>query len=394
MGAEFFIERRVATRQRPEPARAIVSGDSVLVASRWPHWADAAATARWDALALSAGEPNPFFESWYLLPALRRFDPAGKVEILRFERGGELVGLVPVERAWRYGKWPVPHLRVWLHPNCFTGAPLVARGNERAFWAAFLAWADDNCGPALFAHVAQLPLHGLTAAALFGEAEREDRRAALVHREERALLKSSLDPAAYLEQAVRAKKRKELRRQHARLSEAGKLKVERYSDDKCLATWIDHFLALEASGWKGREGSALDCAPATAALFREALRGAAERGRLERLSLILDGRPIAMLANFMTPPGACSFKTAFDEKFARFSPGVLLQLENLAILEHPEIEWTDSCAAADHPMIDGIWQGRRPIGRVSIAIGGKARRAAFDRFVDAELRRNPVGSEP
>lgn len=394
MGAEFFIERRVAARLRSAPARAIVSGDSVLVASPWPRWADAAATARWDALALAAGEPNPFFESWYLLPALRRFDPAGKVELVRFERGGELVGLVPVERAWRYGKWPVPHLRVWLHPNCFTGAPLVAKGHERAFWAAFLAWADENSGPALFVHVAQMPLDGGIAATLFGEAERHGRRAALVHREERALLKSGLDPAAYLEQAVRGKKRKELRRQHARLSEAGKLKVERHADDTCLATWIDHFLALEASGWKGREGSALGSAPTTAGLFREALRGAAERGRLERLSLILDGRPIAMLANFITPPGACSFKTAFDEKFARYSPGVLLQLENLAMLEHPEVEWTDSCAAADHPMIDGIWQGRRAIGRVSIAIGGTARRAAFDRFADAELRRNPVGTAP
>ena len=382
------------SRQRLESARAIVTGDSVLVASPWQRWADAAACQRWDALALSVAEPNPFFESWYLLPALRRFDPAGKVEILRFERGGELVGLVPVERAWRYGRWPVPHLRVWLHPNCFTGSPLVAKGHERAFWAAFLAWADDNCGPALFAHIAQLPLDGMLVSALFGESQRESRRAALVHREERALLESPLDPAAYLEQSVRAKKRKELRRQHARLSEAGKLRVERSTDDKCLATWIDHFLALEASGWKGREGSALDCAPATAGLFREALHGAAERGRLERLSLILDGRPIAMLASFITPPGACSFKTTFDEKFARFSPGVLLQLENLAILEHPGIEWTDSCAAADHTMIDGIWQGRRPIGRVSVAVGGKTRRAAFDRFVDTELRRNPVATAP
>jgi len=394
LGAEFFIERRVRSRQRPESARAIVAGDSVLVASPWQRWADAAACQRWDALALSTAEPNPFFESWYLLPALRRFDPAGKVEILRFERGGELVGLVPIERAWRYGRWPVPHLRVWLHPNCFTVGPLVAKGNERAFWAAFLAWADDNCGPALFAHVAQFPLDGMLASALFGETQREGRRAALVHREERALLESSLDPAAYLEQSVRAKKRKELRRQHARLSEAGKLRVERNTDDKCLATWIDHFLALEAAGWKGREGSALDCTPATAGLFREALRGAAERGRLERLSLILDGRPIAMLANFITPPGACSFKTTFDQKFARFSPGVLLQLENLAMLEHPEVEWTDSCAAADYAMIDGIWQSRRPIGRVSIALGGKTRRAAFDRFVEAELKRNPVGTAP
>ena len=59
-----------------------------------------------------------------------------------------------------------------------------------------------------------------------------------------------------------------------------------------------------------------------------------------------------MLATFLTPPGAFSFKTTFDEAFARFSPGVLLQRENLELLARPSIEWTDSCADMDHPMID------------------------------------------
>jgi hypothetical protein len=98
-----------------------------------------------------------------------------------------------------------------------------------------------------------------------------------------------------------------------------------------------------------------------------------------------------MLANFVTPPGACAFKTAFDERYARFSPGVLLQLENLALLDREDIEWCDSCAAPDHPMIDGLWTERRAIGRFSVAIGGRARRAAFDRIVTAELGRSPKG---
>ena len=114
---------------------------------------------------------------------------------------------------------------------------------------------------------------------------------------------------------------------------------------------------------------------ATEALFRQSLEGAAAHGRLERLSLTLDGRPIAMLANFITAPGAFSYKTAYDEAYARFSPGVLLQCENLLMLDRADIAWTDSCAAQGHPMIDHIWRERRTIGRLSIAIGGAARRA-------------------
>ena len=41
----------------------------------------------------------------------------------------------------------------------------------------------------------------------------------------------------------------------------------------------------------------------------------------------------------VTAPGAFSFKTAFDEDYARFSPGVLLQIENLALLERDGIEY-------------------------------------------------------
>jgi CelD/BcsL family acetyltransferase involved in cellulose biosynthesis len=391
MGVEPFLERRAEPRHAPARARAVAAGDATLVASSWKRWADAAAIARWDALALGASEPNPFFESWYLLPALRRFDASGKVEILRFERGGALAGLIPVARNWHYQRWPLPHLSAWTHANGFIAAPLVAAGAERGFWRAFLAWADAHAGLALFAHLPHVPLEGPLAAALQAECAAQGRRIELVHREERAMLRSALEPQAYLERAVRAKKRKELRRQHARLAEQGKLKVERGSDDRCLGTWIDHFLALEASGWKGKAGSALAARVATAGLFRDALRGAGERGRLERLSLTLDGRPIAMLANFVTPPGACAFKTAFDERYARFSPGVLLQLENLALLDREDVEWCDSCAAPDHPMIDGLWTERRAIGRFSVAIGGRAPRAAFDRIVTAELGRSPKG---
>jgi len=213
----------------------------------------------------------------------------------------------------------------------------------------------------------------------------------VVHREERALLASDLTGDAYLEASLSGKKRKELRRQASRLAELGTVDVERHSGEDGLAAWCDAFLALEASGWKGKAGSALANQPETTALLRESLEGAARRGRLERLSLMLDGRPIAMLASFLTPPGAYSFKTAFDEGYSRYSPGVLLQRENLRVLERDDIAWTDSCAAADHPMIDHLWRQRRTVARISIAIGGPLRRRLFRHFVRAEIARRPAG---
>lgn len=365
--------------------------DGIVRAICWTEMESNEARLAWDALAQCATEPNPFHESWYLLPALRGLDPGRTVKLLRFEVDGELAGLLPIRLEKRYYRWPIPQLCGWMHGNCFLGAPLVAAGLERPFWRALLGWADANCGLGLFLHLTQIPLEGPLHEAMMAVTHEQDRLAALVHREERAMLASPMNGETYFEASLSGKKRKELRRQHTRLSELGELTFERRRDDHRLPRWSEDFIALEHSGWKGLAGSALACHEATKDLFRDALSGAAARGRLERLTISLDGEPIAMLASFITPPGAFSYKTAFDERFARFSPGVLLQRENLALLDHPEVRWCDSCAAADHPMIDHIWRERRAVGRWSIAVGGKARRALFAALVRAELGRRPAG---
>ncbi len=349
----------------------------------WRAFAD---RAGWDALASRAAEPNPFAERWCLEAGLAVFDPAGATQLATLTTDGQLVGLLPLARSWHYEGYPFPHIANWLHANAFCGAPLVAAGYEHTFWRELLAWADRHAGIALFLHLEHLPAHGPLYAALRDVCAIEHRPNAVVHRLDRAQLASDLPPQAYFDASMSGKKRKELRRQHARLAEQGELRFERRLDDVGLAEWCEAFLALERSGWKGAEGSALACNPRKATFFTDALRGAAQHRRLERLAISLDGAPIAMLANFVTPPGAYSFKTTYDERYARFSPGVLLQRENLDLLARGDIEWTDSCAAADHPMIERIWREKRRIVRVSVAIGGPLRRAAASVILRAETR--------
>lgn len=336
-----------------------------------PAWPAAAA---WDGLVQDAADPNPFFERWFLAPSLVHIGATIGARLLVFECGQQLVGLLPVIRRSTYYGYPFPHLASWLHDNAFCGAPLIRRGFEGAFWQALLEWADRNAGTSLFLHLSQVPADSVGLAGLCQVLADSGRPAIIAQRQERALLTSDMAPEAYFEQSMSGKKRKELRRQHNRLGELGMLEFRREEGSEGLDRWIADYLALEACGWKGKDGSALAQHPANAAMFRASLDGAGTTGRLERLTLRLDGRPIAMLANFITPPGAYSFKTAFDEDYARFSPGVLLQRENLDLLARPGVEWTDSCAAADHPMIERIWREKRAMLRLSIAIGGKSRR--------------------
>src|SRR3546814_17204462 len=85
-------------------------------------------------------------------------------------------------------------------------------------------------------------------------------------------------------------------------------------------------------------------------------------------ALDLGGRPLAMLVHFLCPPGGFSIKTAFDEDYARFSPGVLLQQANLDLLGDPRIAWVDSCAASGHPMIESIWRERPSLVWVTVPL--------------------------
>ena len=352
--------------------------------------ADGALCAEWDALASQASEPNPFGERWYLEAAL---DAVGGDDIrIAVIRGDVLVGIIPLIKQSRYADLPIPHTQNWLNHNAFLGTPLVRQGTEQAFWRVLFGQLDAMADSGLFLHLAGIATKGPLAKALSAQCLVEKRRFALVHCEKRALLECGLSPDAYWEANVRGKKRKELRRQHKRLAEEGALTFERSDGSAGLDQWIADFLALELAGWKGANGSALDCADETRRLFQAALQGAAAAGKLELLAHYLDGRPIAMLANFLTPPGAFSFKTAFDEDYARFSPGVLLQIENLALLEREGIEYCDSCAAQDHPMIDSLWSGRRTIGRYSVAIGSKAERVVFAALLMAEKTKSKFKS--
>lgn len=347
---------------------------------------DPAFIAAWERLVARASEPNPFFEPWFLLPSLAQWGAADRVTVKAWFHDGRLAGLMPIVRSARYCSHIVTHATGWLHANAFCGVPLVAAGLEEEFWRALLAHFDRMARRALFLHLPLLPAGGPVDAALERVLAAGKRSHYRVAEENRAFLTGEMGAQAYLEESMSAKKRKELRRQHNRLAEEGTLAFERLEGETGVAEWTSEFLALEAAGWKGEAGSALASAPDTAALFTQSLAGAAAAGRLERLALRLDGRAIAMLANFITPPGAYSFKTAFDEAYARFSPGMLLQLENLALLERADVEWADSCAVEGHPMIERLWRDKRHMVSRNIAIGGPLRRAAFRLLMAYETR--------
>ncbi len=97
---------------------------------------------------------------------------------------------------------------------------------------------------------------------------------------------------------------------------------------------LDHYLALgfdiEASGWKGRTGTAILSDPQTHSFYVSLAKQAARKGWLALHFLILDDEPIAFLYNFRFGGIEYHHKMGYLEKWASIAPGKLLSKRTIA----------------------------------------------------------------
>ena len=172
-----------------------------------------------------------------------------------------------------------------------------------------------------------------------------------------------------LRDALGGKKLKELRRQRNRLAEHGAVRFEVARTPDTVATAIETFLELEASGWKARRGTALKQNDGDAGFIRRATAALAATGQCEIVTLHAGETPVASAIVLRHLDRAFYFKLGVDERFAKFSPGVQLTLElTRHLCASAVIATADSTASADHPMINPIWRGRLKIGDVLIPL--------------------------
>lgn len=363
----------------PAMMRGAPAGPAPVAALLHPAKFDRALMGAWSELARHSAEPNPFLHPWFLLPSLTHLADGADIRVAVVTAGRRLLGLVPLCVGQRYGRMSIRHVRNWVHGQSFLGTPLVRKGHETEVAAALIGLLDGSDWARGFLHLTHIAEGGPVHCGLMEASAARGRPCAIVHRRQRALLESGADPETYIERAIRGKKRKEFRRQANRLAELGAVSFRTLDAGDDPAAWCADFLALESAGWKGDEGGeALAKSDATRRFFEEIVLGAAHAGALEMLRLDLDGRAIAMMVTFVTPPGAYSYKIAYDEEYARFSPGVLIELDNISrAFADDRIAWTDSCAMEGHPMIERLWTERRAIVHVSLPLSGALRRSQF-----------------
>lgn len=129
---------------------------------------------------------------------------------------------------------------------------------------------------------------------------------------------------------------------------------------------------VEASGWKGRAGTAIISEPETETFYRELAKCFARRGELRLSRIALDGRTAAFDLCLQHGGRLYLLKTGFDEDFRRLAPGLVMRL---SIIEHcfeqgllshellgAESEWKAKFATTTRPRVALRAYRRTPLG--------------------------------
>jgi hypothetical protein len=333
----------------------------------------------WTKLSEAALAPNVFYEPWMLLPAAFSDDPLIDAEKLRFllvlgplgkDGVQPLWGFFPLEVETKTMNLPVRSLTFWRHHRYFyLTVPLIHTDHALEVLNAFWHWFEKNPFGCRILDTNQLladgPFHAVWADFAIG------RTSFVVIDFPRAFLEPSGTAAEYFSRVISKKHFDEFRRLERRLGEVGKLEYRQVAQLSDVEPWVDQFLQLEAKGWKGgTTGRAFAKEPEHVAYLQKMTREGFLRNRVMLLSLVLDSKVIAMKHNVLTVGGGFAFRIAYDESYAKYSPGVLLELENVRrVCDDTRIQWMDSCADPRHVMANRLWKERRMIRRTLFSNG-------------------------
>ncbi len=356
--AQTSVVRRASKDAAPARAPAVAPALTPL--------ADISAV-QWRALSERAAEPNGYYlPEWELAVQASARGRVGASALSAYNDSSHLTGLLPVISMWRACKIPLPVL-VSADPYGTLSTPPLDRDHAEAAATHLLDAARRAGAHALI--LRDITLDGAAMKAFTEALRRDGITPRVLQSHVRATLDATLDAEELLREGLGPKKLKELRRQRNRLAESGEVRFEVARTPAEVTTAIEIFLTLEASGWKGKRGTALLQHDGDAAFIRRATRDLAATAQCEIVTLRTGETPVASAIVLRHLDRAFYFKLGVDERFSKFSPGVQLTLDlTRHLCNDPAIALVDSTANADHPMINPIWRGRLLIGDVLIPL--------------------------
>ncbi len=315
-------------------------------------------------LAERSLESNPFFLPEFLEPAIQALGRKA-LRLAIFSDRDDLHFFAPV--AVNGG--PILGGRkfsVWAHPYAPLGTPLIDRELAPQVTDALIAHMRTS-RRTLFS-IPHLPLKGPAANALRAAAGRNGFSTVAARQMRPILYTDMAGGIAEFDKMVSQKRRHELDRQLRRLCEAGSVSFMWARTASEIESAFNMFIALEASGWKGRRGTALARRRGVHEFARIAVTQLAQSGRATIDVLRVGDKPIAALIRLDHGGISIPWKVAFDEEFAAFSPGKQLMCdETRRWLADPTVERVDPVCEEDNPLMAPLWPDRESYGTLLVS---------------------------
>ena len=326
--------------------------------------------AQWRDLLTRAETPNVFMDPTLAAVAGASDPRAGHGAIIAWKRGDaarELAGVwaFSIGRA-RPSILPIRVMRVPACASGYLSTPVIDRDClEETLDAMLDCVAADPRLPGIIA-LDMFRRDCAVSEALARVLEQRGAPARVFSESRRPKLASTLDGKAYLEKAMSSSTRKKLRQHRRKLAEKGAVALVVVTEPEAVGRGVEEFLAMEAAGWKGRRGTALASDEADAAFMRGVMDKMSRLGRASIHSLRVDDKPASIQLVLRSGRAAYTWKTAYDEAYRDFSPGILL-LEDYTstFLADPEVDFVDSCAF-DETSFMASWTERQEIANLWI----------------------------
>lgn len=275
-----------------------------------------------------------------------------------------LIGFLPLARN-RARTLPLAVFRGFRHPLVSSAVPLVDAAAAESVWLAMLDTLAANRIRAVL-ELENVVLNSAVFAALETAAAASNRPMVMYNHYQRALLEPAAGSDQYIGR-IKSKRLQELRRTRRKLENHGLVEHTICYGDHIPAA-LEEFLDLEASGWKGKRGTALASDPTAVAFVRSALTGEAQRPAVRIEMLRLDGKAIAGNVFLLGHDYACSWKSGYDEAHRAHAPGKLLDFDAISTVR--DERWTpriDSLALPGHNVED-VWLERVPVATVMVGV--------------------------
>jgi CelD/BcsL family acetyltransferase involved in cellulose biosynthesis len=350
----------------------------------------------WRELCTRSVDDQPFYRPEWIRAYLRAFVPDAVLLLLSVRLDGRLHLVLPLvrERVWLSGI-PLRGLRVPAnnHPGRFDAVRSAGAEGDAALIAACTTLSQSRWDILDFAHIPEKS----TMTELISMLSARGSCTYSVREKPNPYVTVPSTPDLQSRLPINSRVRTKLRQARRELTSQGSLQFSRLEVAEHGA--LERFYQLEASGWKGREGSAIISVPQVHYFYQAIAEAAANFGYFVLYMLELNERLLAAHFSLMLAGRCYSPKVAYDESFARYAPGHLIVAEilqdcasrgiSLYDITGPADEWKMKWTTETHKVDHYFVMGRGVLARFASAIRFKLRPAIVGFLRSMPKRKKP-----